>query len=111
MSSGSRVDAVILSIGNGDNCIPTKVEVHFWVLLMPGKRGGHARDARRHGGCSVEGTYKAQVLQFHVTSTAISRIQVQHAYMHWYILDLDLVAQVILGGANCKSSDHLAVIL
>jgi len=56
--------------------IPTKIEVNSWVALEPEKRGGHAREAKKHG------DYKAKVLKFKVypDSSTIQAILVQHAY-------------------------------
>ena len=41
---------------NGEH-IPTNLSVNSWVKLQPGKRGGHAIDAKN----SAEGGYKAQI--------------------------------------------------
>ena len=92
MRSRSRIQAVLLDlIGEEEGgCVPTRIEVNSWVSLMPGKRGGHAKDARKHGGSNVEGSYKARILQFRLNacSTVVEEIRVQHAYMHRQLLDL-----------------------
>lgn len=107
MRSRSRIQAVLLDlIGEEEGgCVPTRVEVNSWVSLMPGKRGGHAKDARKHGGSNVEGSYKARVLQFrlNVGSTVVEEIRVQHAYMHRQLLDLRRETQENFGRANCES--------
>lgn len=43
--------------------IPTKLSVNSWVKLQPGKRGGHAIDAKKH---SAEGGYKARIFEISV---------------------------------------------
>ena len=114
MSSRSRVQAVMLDIKNDEgDCTPTKVEVNSWVSLMPGKKGGHAKDARKHGGSSVHGSYKAQVLgfRFNVNSTVVTEIRVRHAYMQRQLLDLRNEPGVISGGANCKCSSALQLFI
>jgi hypothetical protein len=110
MSSRSRVQAVMLDIRNDEgDCTPTKVEVNSWVSLMPGKRGGHAKDVRKHGGSSVHGSYKAQVLgfRFNANSTVVTKIRVRHAYMQRQLLDLRKEPGVISGGANCKHLPYI----
>ena len=115
MSSRSRVQAIMLDIRNNNqgDCTPTKVEVNSWVSLMPGKRGRHAKDARKHGGSSVHGSYKAQVLGFcfNANSTVVTEIRVRHAYMQWQLLDLRKEPGVISGGANCKCSSTLQLVI
>ena len=60
--------------------IPTKLSVNSWVKLQPGKRGGHAIDAKKH---SAEGGYKARILKFRWKegSPATVEVLVQHVYM------------------------------
>jgi len=71
MRPQSSVEAVILCIeGEVGEWVPTRFEINSWVILTPGRRGRHARDAVRHGGNSIEGAYKAKILQFHFTSTS-----------------------------------------
>jgi hypothetical protein len=83
--------------------IPQKYEVHSWVMLMPGKQGGHARDAKKHKNSSVDGDYKARILQFRVKpgSSVVSEVRVQHAYMMRQ-LDLNPALHVAQCGCNCK---------
>jgi len=71
-----------LTDDNG-NSIPLRIEVNSWVTLQPGERGGHARDARKHGGASLSGAYKAKIIKFKASrsATSVSQILVQHAYM------------------------------
>ncbi|KAG0596266.1 hypothetical protein M758_UG238500 [Ceratodon purpureus] len=114
MSSRSRVQAVMLDIRNDEgDSTPTEVEVNSWVFLMPGKRGGHAKDARKHGGSSVYGSFKAQVLgfRFNANSTAVTKIRVRHAYTQRQLLDLRKEPVVTLGGANCKCSSALLIFI
>lgn len=114
MSSRSRVQAVMLDIRNDEgDCTPTKVEVNSWISLMHGKRGGHVKDARKHGGSSVHGSYKAQVLGFCfiVKFTIVIEIRVRHAYMQLQLLDLRNEPRVISGGANCKCSSALQLFI
>jgi len=74
MSLQSHVDVVMFGIGG----TPTKVEVHSWITLMPGRRGGQAKDARMHGVFTVEGAYTARVMGFRLStnSTIVSKIRV-----------------------------------
>jgi len=44
------------------DCNPTRVEVNSWVFLMLSKRGGNGKDAKKHGGNSIENSYKVRVL-------------------------------------------------
>jgi hypothetical protein len=66
MRPRSHIQSVVLynrpnSVGDW---IPTKIEVNSWVALQPGKKGGHAQDAKKHGLNTVAGAYKAKVLKF-----------------------------------------------
>jgi hypothetical protein len=84
MRSRSAVQSVIL-YNNRDaknEWIPTKVEVNSWIVLMPGKVRGHAKDSKKHGGDSMDGCYKAKVLQFQLNdgSNVVLAVRVQHAY-------------------------------
>lgn len=45
-------------------CMPLQLEANSWVTIQPSEKGGHARDARRHGGTSLTWVYKARVLKF-----------------------------------------------
>jgi len=101
MSPSNKIDAILVYNSrnpNGD-WIPTRVGVGSWVMLQPGKQGGHARDAHKHRG---EGGYKVRIMKFKVQkgSSVVSSIYVQHAYMH---RQLDLEPSVQHGGANCTS--------
>jgi len=51
---------------------------------MLGKKGGHAKDAKKHRGSSIERAYKAQILKFCAQpgSAIVFEVLVQHAYMH-----------------------------
>jgi len=105
MRPRSSVQAVILYIeGEAGEWVPTRFEINSWVTLLPGRRGGHARDAIRHGGNSIDGAYKAKILQFRFNSNShvVSEVKVQHAYMYRQ-LELDPQDPLPMGGANCKS--------
>lgn len=99
MRPRSYVQSVILyPLQNRDgDYIPTKVEVNSWVGLEPEKKGGHAREAKKHG------NYLARVLKFKVgpDGSTISAIQVQHAYSRQQLKlnPRDVPAD---GACNCK---------
>lgn len=94
----SQVQAVLLD----DRDAPLKLEINSWITLMPGTRGGHARDALKHGGSSIRGSYKARVLKFQIRSGCVSLVLVEHAYMRRE-LDLDPIVPLTLPNAcNCK---------
>lgn len=105
MRPRSSVDGVLLfnSTDREGNWIPMKVEVNSWISLMPGRNGGHAKDAARHGGCSIGGSYKAKVLKFKTSagSGIVSSVLVQHAYMRRQ-LDLDPSIPTQNAACNCK---------
>jgi len=84
--------------------IPQKYEIHSWVMLMLGKQGGHARDAKKYKS-SVDSDYKAQIIQFHVKpgSSVVTEVRVQHAYMMRQ-LDLNLAIHVAQCGCNYEYS-------
>lgn len=83
MRPRSEIQSAILynMIDSHGNWVPMKVEVNSWVTLMPGRNGGHAKDARKHGGYNMDGSYKAKVLEFRVQATSVAFVRVQHAYM------------------------------
>ena len=104
MKPRSSVQVVILYIkGEAGEWVPTWFEINSWVILSFGRRGGHARDAVKHGGNSIDGTYKAKILQFCFNSNShvVSEVKVQHAYMY---RQLELAPQdaLLMEGANCK---------
>ena len=84
--------------------MPLKVEVNSWISLYPSSRGGHARDAMKHGGSSITGSYKAKVLKFCFNRAGIvSGVLVQHAYMHRQLCLDPLVPSMLQPAAcNCK---------
>ena len=45
------------------NWVSLRLEVGSWIHLQPGKIGGHACDAKKHGGTNIRGSYKTKVLQ------------------------------------------------
>jgi len=96
---------VIFNSRNNEGAwIPTSVRISSWVLLQPGKQGGHAKDARKHGAYVAEGAYKAKILKFKVEngSNVVSKVLVQHAYMQRQVVDLNLPKRETLGACNCK---------
>lgn len=105
MRSRSSVHAVLLNnfVDNKGKYVPMRVKINSWVNLMPGKIGGHAKDAAKHGGVAIEGSYKAKVLGFRVSSCmrVVSAVQVQHAYMRRQ-LDIDPMTPVHDAACNCK---------
>jgi len=105
MRPRSSVQAVLLNnfVDNEGNYVPMRVEINSWVNLMPGKIGGHAKDAAKHGGAAIEGSYKAKVLGFRVSSgmRMVSAVQVQHAYMRRQ-LDINPKTPVQDAACNCK---------
>lgn len=81
---------------------PLKLKVNFWVALMAGARGGHAKEAMKHGGSNIRGSYKARILKFRVQTEKVSSVLVMHAYMR-RTLDLDPAIELRqLNGSNCK---------
>ena len=93
--------------GSGE-FISQRFEVNGWVTLMSGKRGGHAKDTMKHrGSSSVDGAWKAKILQFRFSvstggSAVVSEVLVQHAYQYQQ-LELDPTRQpTILRGCNCE---------
>jgi len=106
MRPRTQIESVILHTEQDQNgeYIPLKLGIHSWITLMPGKKGGHARDAKKHGGSSIEGAYKAQILKFRVQpgSKVVSQVPVQHAYMYRQ-LQLDPAVPIAMSGCNCKS--------
>ena len=83
--------------------VPRKYEISSWVTLMPGGRGGHVRDSKKHGGNTIDGSYKARILEFKLSpdSRTISEVLVQHAYMFCQ-LDLNPSDPITMHGVNCK---------
>lgn len=89
---------------NDGNWVPLRLEVGSWVSLQPGKIGGHASDAKKHGGTSIRGSYKAKVLEFRVSPAgkSISAVRVQHAYMRRQLDLLPAVPNQDAKFLNCK---------
>ena len=110
MGTQSGITGVLLSIEESEgNLVPLKVEVNSWISLFPGNRGGHARDAMRHGGSSIARSYKAKVLKFRFSRAGIVfGVFVQHAYMHRQLCLDTLVPLLQLAACNCKQI-HLIV--
>lgn len=89
---------------NDGNWVPLRLEVGSWVSLQPGKIGGHASDAKKHGGTSIRGSYKAKVLEFRVShgGKSISVVRVQHAYMWRQLYLLPALPNHDAKFLNCK---------
>ena len=104
MDTQSRITRVLLYIKESEgNFIPIKVEVNSWISLFPSNRRRHARDALRHGGSSIAGSYKAKVLKFRFNRTGIvSGVLVQHSYMHRQLCLDPLVPMLQPATCNCK---------
>lgn len=105
MSPPCAIDAILSfnsKTANGD-WIPTRVCVGSWVMLQPGKQGGHAKDASKH---KTERGYKVHIVKFKVAkgSSVVSSVYVQHAYMH---RQLDLEPTTKHGGANSKYTNRV----
>lgn len=116
MRSRSSIQAV--SLGNWTDkegaYVPLKVEINSWVSLKPEKTGGHAKDAAKHGGTGIRGSYKARVFDFKMSpgGRALAAVQVQHAYMRRQ-LDLDNATAKLHPPAlrcNCKFPHCLVVL-
>jgi hypothetical protein len=105
MRPRSEIQSVILYTLKDEegNWIPQRFDVNSWVSLQPGKNGGHAKDAIKHGGASVLGAYKAMILKFQLEggSKTASMIQVQHAYMQRQI-QLPPNSPALNAACNCK---------
>ena len=71
-------------------------------MLILEKHGGHARDAKKHKNSSVDGDYKARILQFRVKLglSVVTEVRVQHVYMMRQ-LDLNSTLRVAQCGCNC----------
>jgi hypothetical protein len=106
MNPDSKVQGVILFIEQDEgNWVPLKVEVNSWVCLNPGNRGGHARDAMRHGGTNIIGSYKARVVRFRLNrSGGVASVLVNHAYMYRQLCLDPTILNVQTTAINCKSS-------
>lgn len=105
MRPRSSIQAVILnnSVDDEGQYIPLRVEKNSWVNLMPGKTRGHAKDAAKHGGAGIAGSYKAKVIDFRLSPgmKSIAAVRVQHAYMRRQ-LDLDPAVPVLNAACNCR---------
>lgn len=109
----SQVAAVVLhSTHNADGeWIPTRYERMSWVRLNPGSIGAWARDARRHGGDDMRGTYKAQIRDFKfkvdhrkvvTNKPELQSVLVRHAYhRHQVLLDPQITRDRV--PCNCES--------
>ena len=106
MRPRSSIQAVLLynSVDDEGEYIPLRVEKNSWVSLMPGKKGGHAKDATKHGGAGIAGNYKAKVIDFRLSHgmKLIADVQVQHAYMRRQ-LDLDPTSPLANAACNYRS--------
>ena len=98
----SQVQVVLLD----DKDTPLKIEINSWITLMPGTRGGHAKDALKHGGSSIRGSYKAKVLKFRIRCGRVSSVLVEHASMRRE-LDLDPTVPLTLPNA-CSCKCHIS---
>lgn len=90
--------------------IPTRYERLSWVRLNPGRHGTWAREARRHGGESMRGSYKAQVIDFRFkldgrknvcNKPELEAVLVRHAYHRDQVL-LDPEIRYARPSCNCK---------
>lgn len=92
--------------------IPTRYERLSWVRLNPGRIGTWAREARRRGGDSMRGSYKAQIVDFMVkvdgrklvtNKPALESVLVRHAYhRHQVLLDPEICHDRV--PCNCESA-------
>ena len=104
MAIGAIESVSIENISEAGVRVSLRVEINSWVSLRPRKKGGHAKDAARHGGAnSIEGSYKARISGFRMSPgcKGVSAVQVQHAYQRRQ-LDLDPTVLIGLGAVNCK---------
>lgn len=105
MRPRSVVQALTLynDVNEGGEPIPRRFDVNSWVTLQPEKRGGHSKDARKHGGNNIHGAYKARILKFVFAEGKCSEVVVQHAYQYRQLhLDPNLPSPVLASGVNCK---------
>jgi hypothetical protein len=62
---GKFQSIVVHNTHNADGCwIPTKYDIGSWVTLNPGTSGVWARDAHLHGGPTLIGAYKGQIIDW-----------------------------------------------
>lgn len=104
MAIGAIESVSIENISEAGVRVSLRVEINSWVSLRPGKKGGHAKDAARHGGAdSIEGSYKARISGFRMSPgcKGVSAVQVQHAYQRRQ-LDLDPTVLLEQAAVNCK---------
>ena len=69
--------------------IPMRYERLSWVRFNPGRVGSWAREARRHGGDNMRGSFKAQIVDFRfkvdkrrvvTNKPELQSVLVRHAY-------------------------------
>jgi hypothetical protein len=53
--------------------IPTKFDLGSWVTLNPGTSGVWARDAKLHGGPTLRGAYKGQIIDWRFKVANVGR--------------------------------------
>ena len=104
MRPRASVQAVVLYTvrDNDGEWIPQKYDVRSWPMLMPGKYGDHARDAKNYKNSGFDGDYNAPILQFLVKPglSAVIEVRVQHAYMMRQ-LDLNSTLRIAQCDCNC----------
>ena len=100
--------------------IPTKFDLGSWVTLNPGTSGIWAKDAKLHGGPTVRGAYKGQIIDWrfkvaNVGRDVTSNPRVESILLKWGYaprqtrLDPDVVVQ--RPKCNCKQLSFYAVTL
>ena len=110
-----RSEVVAVTLHNTHNnqgeWIPTRYERWSWVRLNHGRNGTWAREARRHGGESMRGSYKAQIMDFRFkfdgrrpvsNKPEVEAVLVRHAYhRHQVLLDPEIHHDRV--PCNCES--------
>ena len=100
--------------------IPTKFDLGSWMTLNPGTSGIWAKDAKLHGGPTVRGAYKGQIIDWrfkvaNVGRDVTSNPRVESILLKWGYaprqtrLDPDVVVQ--RPKCNCKQLSFYAVTL
>ena len=100
----TKIQSIVLhNTHNADGqWIPTKFDIGSWVTLNPGTSGVWARDAKLHGGPTLRGAYKGQIIDWEFSLPTVGHevtnnpraesILIRWAYSPWQtFLDPDVV--------------------
>ena len=71
----TKIQSIVLhNTHNADSqWIPTNFDIGSWVTLNPGTSGVWARDAKQHGGPSLRGAYKGQIVDWKFSVPSVGR--------------------------------------